>query len=583
MASPSASSTTLSIHSDSDDDILIVDWSIDGANGSKDEKENEHDKDDDVKIPHEYLVQPADENSLSPTMRAARDPDSRILKAVLRNGLELLKQLWLSSPINRDRGWEELHTVMLKCRSEFGANALRSQGRSVIGITTPLMEAIRAQLFDNVKILLEAGANPNGVPWHMIDKYAALFLRFRPSIKPLFYGGDDVARRTTLLKCMDLPQISSLTSQEVEDREWDAMAPFWCEEGFTEADFWVNGDTMPSLVQAAKGNSIDIFQALLDAGADCSFWTRPQFYVPEPASESSLSISSPLHAAISSSNPRMLQHILDLGFDPNTMPLANPTRCVTPLMSTIVHCREFNKNAFCTLSSRPNINFDIRTPVYDVHILHFAVARLDIEVLIHVASIIPLKNAGTTALGHTLLHIACMPTGAFQVQRHAGIIHRSIHETRDLRPFNDDNVPGPNYGPRGFMSCLRDFDAQMQVVKYLWENGIQDINQQDIHGNTPLHYLASWGIINQELLDWWIEDAPVSLAWQESYNNNQVTPQQMAGEGKQVLRESEEYRRSEGMLEQPHFNRGYSEARARRKKEAWEKLLVGVFESETVS
>ena len=44
--------------------------------------------------------------------------------------------------------------------------------------------------------------------------------------------GGDVANREVMLECMDLPQMSGLTLEEVEDRFWDGMAPFWCEEGF---------------------------------------------------------------------------------------------------------------------------------------------------------------------------------------------------------------------------------------------------------------------------------------------------------------------------------------------------------------
>ena len=45
---------------------------------------------------------------------------------------------------------------------------------------------------------------------------------------------------------------------------------------------------------------------------------------------------------------------------------------------------------------------------------------------------IPVGNAGTTALGHNLLHVACMPANVYQIQLHSELIFRSIHETRDV-------------------------------------------------------------------------------------------------------------------------------------------------------
>lgn len=49
----------------------------------------------------------------------------------------------------------------------------------------------------------------------------------------------------------------------------------------------------------------------------------------------------------------------------------------------------------------------------------------------NVSSEIPLRNAGSTALGHTLLHIACTPFNALEVQNHPDIINNSVYETRN--------------------------------------------------------------------------------------------------------------------------------------------------------
>ena len=75
-----------------------------------------------------------------------------------------------------------------------------------------------------------------------------------------------------------------------------------------------------------------------------------------------------------------------------------------------------------------------------MHILHFAIARLDLDMLKYAASEIPLRNARVTALGHTLLHVACMPADSLEVMRHSKEIYQNIHETRDLHPTNDPNI-----------------------------------------------------------------------------------------------------------------------------------------------
>ena len=59
-----------------------------------------------------------------------------------------------------------------------------------MGITTPLMEAIRAQLPENIKILLEAGADPNGIPIEAMSRYAAFFLRLDHQFQGLWMMGE---------------------------------------------------------------------------------------------------------------------------------------------------------------------------------------------------------------------------------------------------------------------------------------------------------------------------------------------------------------------------------------------------------
>lgn len=516
-----------------------------------------------------------DQYSLSPSMRAASDPDPAVLKAVLSDGYRIYNERINNILANRrERAFAapprstivDFDFPASDTSSEFGPSSLRVICAGDVGITTPLMEAIRAGLPDNVKLLLKAGANPNGVPLNVMENYAAFFLRFRPMIPSFTDEEGDVASREELLECTDLPQISTITLEEVEDRFWDGMAPFWCEEAFTPADFYHHGESMPSLVEAARTGSIEIFDILLEAGADASFWMSPHFYVPEPPTESSLSASSPLHAALQSRNIDMLKHLLDIDFDPNIMPLANPTRCFTPLMATIIHSEDFDKDAFDLLCSYPETNSEIRTPIYGVHLLHFAIAALNLEMLKHVALKIPLKNAGVTALGHTLLHVACMPSNALEVQRHSEIIYRSVHETRDLHARNDPHAHCPPDRAHEPVCDKAQLEQQTAVVKFLWDNGITGVGKRDVHGNTPLHYLVGCRSVNQELLTWWLEQPGVGAIWKDCSNNHEATPDELFHAGEKANREGANGWR-------PWFMRSWTEERVKKKQEIWKDLL----------
>jgi ankyrin repeat protein len=511
--------------------------------------------------------------SLSPSMRAASDPAPGVLKAVLSDGIDVYNtrvNTYLATcrqmPLPVPQCAQAFDFPISDMASEFGPNSLRVTCGNPVGITTPLMEAIRAGLPKNVLTLLEAGANPNGFPLQVMEDYAAFFLRFRPMIPTLTEDEGDVASRDVLLKCTDLPQISIITWEEIEDRFWDGMAPFWCEEGFTPTTFYHHGESMPSLVEAARSGTIDMFHMLLEAGADASFWMAPHFFVPDPPTESSLSVSSPLHAALQSGNNDMLKYLLDIDFDPNVMPLSNPTRCFTPLMATVIHSETFNKQAFDLLCSYPETNSEVRTPVYGVHLLHFAVAALNLDMLKHVASRIPLRNAGTTALGHTLLHIACMPADALEVQRHSEIIYKSIHETRDLHARNDPYAHcAPDRGRDSVFDESR-FEQQTSVVKFLWAHGINGVELKDVHGNTPLHYLVGCRSVNQELLTWWLEKAGVNAIWRKCLNNYEATPEEMHRAGEKAKRD-----RANGW--RPWFARSWTKDRVKRKQKIWRDLL----------
>lgn len=592
MASPSASSATLSIHSgpchiDSDGDScgLCTDLNEDGGPIVAPDPPF-YDEIDGVLyygekefiLGDEYFS-PAPRHSLSASMRAASHPDERVLQTVLRDANDMYKERasddlmrrlhvnGVPMSLNRNLGIDSSPRPA-DMSSEFGPNSLRVNIE--VGIATPLLEAIQRNLPENVKTLLDAGANPNGVPLWVIESYAAFFLRFRPQV-PLQDGEmGDSASRKEFLDLMDLPQISKLTWEEVEDRFVDGIAPFWCEEAFTPKEFYPNGTSIPSLIAAAHCGNTGIFDQIFQAGADASFWLNPQEHVADQPRESSLSVSSPLHAAVEIGNLTMVQHLLLQNFNPNILPLASPTRCYTPL-TAMLFSPYFSKAIFDALMSHPSIKPDIRTPVYQVHILHFAVARLDLEIFRHISSSpkIALHSAGITALGHTLLHVACIPANALHVQRRAEVVYKSIHETRDMNTYND---PHTRYPPE-FDSPIYDFEghfkAQTAMVKYLWQNGIQDIEKQDVHGNTALHYLAGCQSMNWGLLGWLYEDdGNVERIWREVRNGVGATAEELAyAAGKCRVEEKS------GWCD--WFERHNSRKRVERKERVWRGLLQG--------
>ena len=77
----------------------------------------------------------------------------------------------------------------------------------------------------------------------------------------------------------------------------------------------------------------------------------------------------------------------------------------------------------------PKIDPHMRTPIYKVHLLHFATAHLNKKLLLEIVETgIPLHSAGKTALGHTLLHVACLPPTQLHLQVFAPKIFESIHD-----------------------------------------------------------------------------------------------------------------------------------------------------------
>lgn len=73
---------------------------------------------------------------------------------------------------------------------------------------------------------------------------------------------------------------------------------------------------------------------------------------------------------------------------------------------------------------------EIRTPVFDVHVVHFAAALRRMDLLKGVE--ICLSKASTTAMGHTLLHIAALPFNWSDFEDSALKVKQYVHNERGL-------------------------------------------------------------------------------------------------------------------------------------------------------
>jgi hypothetical protein len=447
-------------------------------------------------------------------MKAAADPESKVLQAVLG------RRKQFETPEDRVIEAGELRDT---CRPN---STVEWPGQDLIN--TPLLQAIRSQLPQNVELLLNSGANPDGIDMCSLESYQSLFLRFRPRIPDYVDIDGDVADRKTLLACMGLSQTAAITVEEIEDRT-HYIAPFWTIHTSMAIDTFPGGDDMHSVVAAARLPSTQILNMLLKAGADASIWTLNSNRDHDPVCPmpSSLAVTSPLHAAIEANIP-MVPHLLSLGFDPDFVPSSAPVACLTPLMSTFLITPEyqkppqeaemleasstfvlptkFNLPAYTALVSHPSLKLTLITPMLSIHLFHLAVAHGSLPLFKHILSTFPISPASIapTALGHNLLHIACLPISGANTKANSLAVMQSIHDTRSL--VYPRVRPAPGFGlstnQLSFNPPTKKHEVhqteQTALIKFLVSTLPQNATEQDVYGNTALHYLASHTVPNAD-------------------------------------------------------------------------------------
>jgi hypothetical protein len=416
--------------------------------------------------------------------------------------------------------------------------------------TTPLLRAIERQRPENVRLLLAHGADPNGCCIQMQRNLSRLVRRFwlveasdleerYPSELPFALSYGAPIRATDVGKASE--ELVPLTDVEIENRRTRFFPRFWTERHKKSLDYSRDDALLNSVVRAGT-SSPEILDLLLDSGADAQFWLQPdtneQLKDKEHLSPSALALSTPLHAAIASNNLTMLRVLLDRGFNPNARAIITGSLAITPVQYAIITGR---LEAYSILKSHDQLDIGILTPVYRVHILHFATALLRLELIRAID--LPPSAAPTTALGHTLLHVACMPYNGADVQT-SPKIEKSINDVRNLRdtryilhPPESSNFHalGVKKGrpqevqPKSPQNSPRDVPDELQqqedVCKHIiTELGVAHIGLTDVHGNTALHYLAGAWFVNEILISWMREQTDGEAVWTSAENTWGHTP-----------------------------------------------------------
>lgn len=412
---------------------------------------------------------------------------------------------------------------------------------------TPLLRAIERCRPKNVQLLLRHGADPNGVLLETQIQLARIHRRFttRPDRHPAVLCNDITMGEVGTVASQFIP----ITEGERKERR-STVCRFWMEPHQDGIDYSSESAQLHSVVRAGA-STMEVLDILLDddrvsnrSNADASFWKDSVTLdsLPEELdlTPSSIAISTPLHSAIAFGRIDMLQGLLSRGFNPNARAMITGSLALTPAQYAITIG---NYDAYDNLKKHRSVDLGIRTPTFGVHLLHFAVALLSQESLQRVG--LPLSDAAKTSLGHSLLHIACLPYRAEEIA-YTPKVQESIHETRNLhdtqfRRFSLDNVSydsdgkkiRPTYnerdgGPRDIPDELHRQEAICKRI--IAELGFYAVGQEDSYGNTALHYLAGSWYLNKSLIAELRSWTPGEFAWQNDTNMWGHTPKDLMEE-----------------------------------------------------
>ena len=491
---------------------------------------------------YELTADDLDDSSIdddTPVIRAAAKSNSAILEAILARHAA-------SSAEEDHPKWK--HHWIQHC---LGPNS-SIQGPIFL---SPIISATRARLPHNVRLLLDAGADPNGIERVCMEDYSVRYIRGRHFHDDITDFAACKPRATVLANAQQkgiTHQLCALTREEIDERS-HGFPRFWTEPNLPGQRLRMDR-ALTGLETAAKVGDIEILDLLRTAGADESAWVQEetlsekQFQI-EDANWliSFLSTSSPIHEAIVAGQQPMLHHLLSTcGYSPNYCPYAAPTVALPPLSYAIARCDLKDpkvQRCLTDLLSHPRLDANLRTPIFNIHPLHFATAHHDPALLLWLAALIPggYKAAGITALGHTLLHIAALPFNAQQIVGRNPEIARSIHCARTLdSKWRPHRLPSPLHmefstpedmsiglGRKPQPMTVPQQLAQQGTIRVLLDWGDLDVRAKDVDGNTALHYLAGTLNISEDTIEMVRQMDGGEEVWESSENCHGVTPKKM--------------------------------------------------------
>ncbi|KAL4861108.1 hypothetical protein BDV12DRAFT_191295 [Aspergillus spectabilis] len=475
----------------------------------------------------------------TPIIRAAAQTNPAILKALLARYARL-RELTKGKTLSHER--ENMISMLSPSRTVYIYGVVQS----------PIKAAISASLPDNVRILLVAGADPNGIARVDLQLYSVQWIRGRHRSVDMTSDTPSTPRATALVAAQKNSSISDqvcpLTEAELDERR-RTVPRFWTEPEYPGQRLRMDRAITALEAAAAMGN-IEILDLLRAAGADESAWLESTSDIITTSSEqlfdigdgseapiSALSVSSPVHEALAAGHQPMLHHLLSTcGYCPNYCPRITPTVALSPLAYAIALCNLDSagvQQCLVDLLSHPRLNTNIRTPIFNVHVLHLATAHHNPELLTWLANFIPegLSAAGVTALGHTLLHVSSMPLTTSQMVFNTRRIAQSLHCARTLgsrwrcrriqKPLYD-TADRPFHKPEPLTVSQQ--RAQTDTICVLLEWGGIDIRAQDRDGNTALHYLAGTLNVAKETIKLVLQMDGGEQVWRETRNLWGFTP-----------------------------------------------------------
>jgi hypothetical protein len=213
-------------------------------------------------------------------------------------------------------------------------------------------------------------------------------------------------------------------------------------------------------------------------------------------------------------------------------------------MAGIAFCNPPNLEVYDILAHNAKADLTLLTPIFSIHILHFATARLEVPFLQHL-----INNPNTpTALGHTLLHISTLPLTDAHINIFSQKVFHSIHNVRtlDTKRWLPINLNLRNPVRRSILSSAAskrsprtaededDSLRQEEMVLWLLGTSTQDVGAQDVYRNTPLHYPC---FCHEELLGRVRAWEGGETVWKSSRNELGYSPEELLEDGKQAERE----------------------------------------------